>query len=179
MPECISLGALIRQRRLELGWTQEELAGRISTDDEYVRQSEISRIESGRTELPRRERLHRLGEVLGLPLGELLARSGWAGADLHFQQNGIADSVSDNAPSPGHVAEEIADLERHGDTHGRIFRWPNDPDAISALRRAVSRMHDETDRLNRNRNRSVEIVEQMRHRPGGRQDGDYVEPPAT
>lgn len=81
-----SLGATIRARRLELGWSQEELAERISTDDEYVRQSEISRIESGRVTLPRRRRLEMLAAALDIPLGELLARSGWAGAEHAFDK---------------------------------------------------------------------------------------------
>jgi transcriptional regulator with XRE-family HTH domain len=75
--EC-SLGVVVRERRLELGWTQEQLAEQISIYGEYVRQSEISRLENGWVQLPRRERLEKLAAALDLPLGELLARSGWA-----------------------------------------------------------------------------------------------------
>ncbi len=76
-----SLGAVIRQRRSELGWSQEELAARVSDEGDEVRQSDISRLERGRVGLPRRARLLRLAAVLGLAPGDLLARSGWAGAD--------------------------------------------------------------------------------------------------
>lgn len=76
-----SLGDLVRRRCQELGFTQEELASRSSTDDEIVRQSDISRIERGQIQLPRRSRLERIATALDLPLGELLALSGWAGAD--------------------------------------------------------------------------------------------------
>jgi transcriptional regulator with XRE-family HTH domain len=79
-----SLGVTIRSRRLELGLTQEQLAERISTEAEYVRQSEISRIENGAVGLPRRARLERIAQALDLSLGELLARSGWSDADQHL-----------------------------------------------------------------------------------------------
>jgi transcriptional regulator with XRE-family HTH domain len=82
--ELRSLGGVVRARRKELGWTQEELAERISALDEYVRQSDISRIERGEITLPRRQRLERIAAALELSLGELLALSGWTGADLHF-----------------------------------------------------------------------------------------------
>ena len=82
--ELRSLGSVIRARRKELGWTQEELAERISALDEYVRQSDISRIERDDIALPRRQRLARIAGALNLTLGELLALSGWAGADAHF-----------------------------------------------------------------------------------------------
>src|SRR5688572_24178143 len=75
-----TLGGAIRRRRAELGWTQEQLAARISAEGEYVRQSEVSRLERDRVGLPRRARLERIAAALGLSLGELLARSGWAEA---------------------------------------------------------------------------------------------------
>ena len=49
-----------------------------------MRQSDISRIERGKVGLPRRARLARIAAALELPLGELLARSGWVGADTVF-----------------------------------------------------------------------------------------------
>jgi transcriptional regulator with XRE-family HTH domain len=79
MPDSASsLGKTIRERRVALRLTQEQLAELISDDDEYVRQSEISRIEAGRVLLPRRSRLERLAHVLGLSLVDLLLSSDWA-----------------------------------------------------------------------------------------------------
>jgi len=98
-----SLGVTIRARRIELGWTQEELAERISTDEVYVRQSEISRIESGRVTLPRRQRLELLAAALDLPLGELLASSGWAGADQAFEH--VPALSLDYRPSHGSTGQ--------------------------------------------------------------------------
>lgn len=77
-----SLGAVIRARRHELGWTQEELAERVIVQgDDAFRQSDVSRLERGKVGLPHRDRLGHIAAVLGLSPGELLARSGWAGAD--------------------------------------------------------------------------------------------------
>lgn len=81
MVEQSSLGQVVRNRRLALDWSQEELADRISIVGDVVRQSEISRLELGKVTLPRRPRLERIAAVLGVPIGELLARSGWFGAD--------------------------------------------------------------------------------------------------
>jgi len=73
-----TLGETIRARRLELGLTQEHLAGRMGYS---VRQAEISRLEHDRVTLPRRERLEQLAKALDLELGVLLASSGWVGVD--------------------------------------------------------------------------------------------------
>lgn len=74
-----SLGQFIRERRLELGLTQEQLAERVG---EGVRQSEISRLERNRVTLPRRHRMEQIAAALDAPVGVLLARSGWAGAEV-------------------------------------------------------------------------------------------------
>lgn len=80
-----TLGDAIRTRRRELGWSQEDLAKRIADHgDEAFRQSDVSRLERGKVTLPRRERLEHIAAVLGLSLGDLLARSGWTGAASAF-----------------------------------------------------------------------------------------------
>ncbi|HYI25848.1 MAG TPA: helix-turn-helix domain-containing protein [Thermomicrobiales bacterium] len=73
-----TLGAFIRRRRIELGLTQESLAEMVGGG---VRQAEISRLEHDRVTLPRRQRLEQIAAALDVPLGELLVRSGWTGAD--------------------------------------------------------------------------------------------------
>jgi len=64
--------------------TQEELAELVSADGEYLRQSDISRLERGDVTLPRWPRLKRIADALALTPGELLARSGWKGAELYL-----------------------------------------------------------------------------------------------
>ena len=80
-----TLGETIRARRVELGWTQQELAVRIAGMGEICHQSDVSRLERGRVGLPRRARLERIAAALDLAVGDLLARSGWAGADAAFR----------------------------------------------------------------------------------------------
>lgn len=86
-----SLGSAIKARRLELGWSQEELAERVAAHgDPAFRQSDVSRLERGKVGLPHRDRLARIAAVLDLTPGELLARSGWAGAEAAFSAGGQA-----------------------------------------------------------------------------------------
>src|SRR5690242_9251699 len=92
-----TLGDVIRRRRQQLGWSQEELAARASGPDDEVRQSDISRLELGKVGLPRRARLQRIATALDMPLGELLARSGWAAAGSTRSVPAI-DAL--NAPAP-------------------------------------------------------------------------------
>ena len=68
------LGNFVRERRLELGLSQEALAERVG---DSVRQAEISRIENDRVHLPRRERMAALAEALEVTLGDLMVKSGW------------------------------------------------------------------------------------------------------
>jgi transcriptional regulator with XRE-family HTH domain len=97
-----TLGRFIQRRRIELGLTQEQLAEMIGGG---VRQSEISRLEHDRISLPRRQRLEQIAIVLDVSLGELLARSGWAGAEAVFDtdpasHNGLTDEQATNHISP-------------------------------------------------------------------------------
>ncbi len=76
-----TLGDVIRARRKELGLSQWEVAYRMGPS---VQQADVSAIERGLIKLPRRERLEQISAALGLPMGELLARSGWANAEEYF-----------------------------------------------------------------------------------------------
>ena len=163
-PRC-SLGATIRARRMELGWSQEELAERISTDDDYVRQSEISRIESGRVVLPRRKRLEMLAAGLDLPLGELLANSGWAGADQAFDSQPILRqrhrTATDTSERGARTRQRVHD--RQGaypetfDYQPRVTPRGVTGDTIQARRMRIQRIHETTQelqaRFERNRQR--------------------------
>jgi transcriptional regulator with XRE-family HTH domain len=170
MPLRAALGAVVKARRLELGWTQEELAERISAEGEFVRQSEISRIESGKISLPRRDRLERLADALGLPLGELLARSGWAGAESSFQPS--ADSrVSEPQPafhdgSPDVTIQLGEPLSTSGEVRRPMITRPAgtrdfNPEELADLRRALARMREESDRLQHNRLTALHLQRQF------------------
>ncbi len=73
-----ALGTYIRERRVDLGLTQEQLAERMGRS---YRQSDISRLESGRVQLPQRQNMEQLAAALGVSLGTLLHHSGWLSDD--------------------------------------------------------------------------------------------------
>ncbi len=98
-----SLGMVIRDRRLALGWSQEELATRASALGGALRQSDISRMERGKIGLPRYDRLVDLADALALPVGELLTQAGWNGADRLI---GSSSSWLDVAGEPAALAPE-------------------------------------------------------------------------
>jgi transcriptional regulator with XRE-family HTH domain len=170
----ISLGMTIRNRRLELGLTQEQLAERISTGGEYIRQSEISRIESGAVGLPRRARLERIALALDVPLGELLARSGWTNADVYLPpsapvavhtETSSAASAIDTEQTPfgawqrpeasgtpfvtSHQASEATD--DHTATPRRLSTLEDIRARREALSLAMRALEEEKERLRRNR----------------------------
>jgi transcriptional regulator with XRE-family HTH domain len=74
----MTFGQVIRNRRIELGLTQETLADRVG---ESVRQSDISRLERDYVMLPRRDRLEALARALEVSPGYLLFHSGWITRD--------------------------------------------------------------------------------------------------
>ncbi len=84
-----SLGQVIRSRRVELGLTQQQLAERIG---DGVEQSEVSRLERDQVALPRRPRMEQLARALEIPVGVLLARSGWTGAEAIGSSTGSPPS---------------------------------------------------------------------------------------
>ena len=101
-----SLGQFIRERRLELGLTQQQLAERV---DEHLAQAEISRLERDKVALPRRPRMERLAIALEIPLGVLLARSGWTAAG-DFPAAALA-----NASSNAELQANIDELQANND----------------------------------------------------------------
>ena len=99
-----TLGATIRDRRRELGWSQEELAERVRETGGRMRQSDVSRLEQGRVVLPHADRLGGIAAALGLPVGELLARSGWTGAAAAFAASAAPPETVALDPLPNHDA---------------------------------------------------------------------------
>jgi transcriptional regulator with XRE-family HTH domain len=97
----LTLGTFIRMRRIALGLSQEQLAERMSDIVHYVRQSEISRLELDKVTLPRRDRLVALGRALNVPVGVLLALSGWGNQESSRTERLRRNTESDNqAESP-------------------------------------------------------------------------------
>lgn len=67
-----ALGALIRNKRLELGYTTYQLG-----DAAGVPNSTVVRIEQGKFAAPRPDKLARFAQLLGFPLADLFARAGY------------------------------------------------------------------------------------------------------
>ena len=72
-----ALGTFVRATRTRLGMSQAELADCVG-----VTSPDISRIETGRTKLPREARLKAVARCLNVNAGELLELSGWVGAEV-------------------------------------------------------------------------------------------------
>ncbi len=102
-----TLGTFIRERRQDLGLTQEQLAERVGPS---VRQSEISRLEHDGIALPRRSRLEEIAAALDVSIGDLLVTTGW------MDEENRASLLPDPAP----LEDAVDDFLDH------------DPDMISA-----------------------------------------------
>lgn len=128
-----TLGQLIRQRRMDLGLTQEELAERVG---DGMRQAEISRLERDRVGLPRRNRMEQIARALDVPLGVLLARSGWVGA-----QDAFPSAEGPQEPEEREIAtERVAVLQYNGSAVTNDV--PHLSDAISRARELALRTED-------------------------------------
>lgn len=82
----MSIGQKIKQRRLELGWSQRDLAAKMG----YNNNSTVARIEKGTVDIPQ-SRIVKFSEVLGVSIAYLM---GWeeeieqdpvATAERHFE----------------------------------------------------------------------------------------------
>ena len=98
-----ALGTFIRERRFDLGLTQEQLAERVGPT---VRQAEISRLERGQVVMPRRQKMEHIAAALDVTLGDLLHSSGWLtndeADDLAFMDSPVETT--------SHMREEMTAL---------------------------------------------------------------------
>ena len=143
MTATCTLADLIRQRRTELGLTQEQLADRIGLG---TRQADVSRLERGRVGLPRRERLQRIAAALELPLGELLVRSGWVGADILDQPaaTDLLDRPAASAPDerPPVTIRSYSVLPVQPRLAPMPATWADHTERSLRLRAAMERSHE-------------------------------------
>lgn len=101
-----ALGRLVRRRRADLGLTQEELAERVGGN---MTQSDVSQIERGAVRRPGRDRLARLALALRVPLGDLVAASGWA--ELARAADAAPPAFDPDDPLRAPVVEALAELD--------------------------------------------------------------------
>lgn len=105
MPE--SLGRVIRDRRRQMGITQEQFAALLG---DGVRQSDVSRLERGGVSQPRLERLQSIARILDVPLGKLLMLTSWANPELAAPDSAQASSQPES-PEPQRCAS-LSDAAR-------------------------------------------------------------------
>jgi repressor LexA len=79
----MDVGALIKQARLEKGYTQEELAEKVG-----VKKSAVAKWENGRVSEIKRTNLKRLSDVLGVNPNKLLG-------DIELNPISVADELAD------------------------------------------------------------------------------------
>lgn len=63
----MNIGEIIRKRRIELGWTQQELADKMG----YTSKSTINKIEKGRSDVAQKN-IAKFAEVLGVSIAYLM-----------------------------------------------------------------------------------------------------------
>ena len=63
----MNIGEMIRKRRIELGWTQQELADKMG----YTSKSTINKIEKGRSDVAQKN-IAKFAEVLGVSIAYLM-----------------------------------------------------------------------------------------------------------
>jgi diguanylate cyclase (GGDEF)-like protein len=83
-----SLGTAIRWRRLAIGISQEQLAARMSSMGDHVRQSDISRLELDRISRPGQRRLDAIAFALDWTTAELREQAGYS-VDTQAEVEGI------------------------------------------------------------------------------------------
>lgn len=146
-----SLGQTIRARRMTLGMSQEALAMRVRDLGSELTQADVSRIELGKVELPRRRRLEHLAAALELSLGELLEASGWVGAVECFITGDTAAPPRASS-APAHPSPDLRPAMLQPP-----LRWPapaasdtlDTMDAIFRLRTAIARAQEPVTRAAR------------------------------
>jgi transcriptional regulator with XRE-family HTH domain len=102
-----AFGDYIRERRKDLGLSQEQLAARVGG---ACSQSDISRIERGLVQLPRMTTLVSLAASLEVSVGDLLIASGW------FEDEDIVSSLTSGVTEPDALETALSAIEAELDT---------------------------------------------------------------
>ncbi len=129
-----TLGAFIRRRRLELGLTQEGLADLIGDN---TRQADVSRLENDRVTLPRRSRLDAIARALQVSPGELLARSGWEGAEALDEPAVDGAAVNGLTEQMHRLRDELPDQPSEAAPHHKVIE-----EALPNISDTVAQMHE-------------------------------------
>ena len=97
----MSIGEKIKERRMELRWSQRELSDKIG----YSNHSTIARIESGKVDLPQ-SKVVKFSEVLGVSVGYLM---GWEEEEKAADNGGMSESKKQLLALAEQCSEEDAE----------------------------------------------------------------------
>lgn len=160
-----SFGEVIRQRRVELGMTQEELAERVG---ESVRQSDISRLERDYVALPRRDRLEALAAALEVTPGYLLMHSGWiTREELAFMESPDARiaTPADAAEPESHPDDVCAAPEDESPTETAHRHVPAAPSSLYDAIAHARQVSSHTEELLRRTSATMQNARRTRRAP--------------
>jgi transcriptional regulator with XRE-family HTH domain len=135
-PATMTFGQIIRQRRIELGLTQEALAERVGDN---VRQADISRLERDYIALPRRGRLEALAHALDVSPGYLLMQSGWLHSEDASEER--ADGERGITPEPV-IVQSVIEAELPVTSYAREMWYDETAGVTSALHEAIIRARE-------------------------------------
>jgi transcriptional regulator with XRE-family HTH domain len=143
-----SFGQVIRERRIELGFTQEQLAERIG---ENVRQSDVSRMERDYISLPRRDRLEALAVALDVTPGYLLMHSGWITREEQERLDGPTGV-------PPALIAAPAEFSQHDGNHGVSGALAPEISSVEGQPTEPSLLHDVLERARYEQERTGELL---------------------
>ena len=103
-----TVGARIRQRRLELGYSQKQLA-----EEAGIRGSSLCKLEAGRTWIGH-EDLVRVAEILDTSLDYLFGRDRSVHEMPEWLRQYSREREEEGRPMPHNLIAAVADLEREG-----------------------------------------------------------------
>jgi transcriptional regulator with XRE-family HTH domain len=146
----MTFGQVIRQRRVEMGLTQEALADRVGDN---VRQADISRLERDYISMPRRSRLEALAQALEVSPGYLLMQSGWFDGDEELRPELEGDTVKSFAGKP----EPPLNPEPQPDLPGDSAAWDRQTEATAT---ASQTLHEAIRRARQLSNQTRDVLSQ-------------------
>jgi transcriptional regulator with XRE-family HTH domain len=135
--QAATIGTAIRLRRQEIGLTQEELAERIG---DGIRQSDISRMERDRVQMPRPARFRAIAAALELQPGELLLLAGWPGA---MTESARPDRTDEHQEPLALADDPIGDIQ-NDNTGRRLSRVLEQSHVVQSRFLDVARRYEQT-----------------------------------
>lgn len=98
----MTIGQKIKERRIEIGWSQRDLAKKMG----YGNHSTIARIENGAVDIPQ-SRIVQFADVLGTDIAYLME---WEKKEKSVEEDGLSDNMKQLIEFVKSVPEDKVDL---------------------------------------------------------------------